>query len=60
MSQERKILYSFFFLSFFFFMWTIFNKSLLVVPTLSLFYVLGFLASKAGGILFPKRTEGPG
>ena len=41
-------------------MWTIFKKSLLIVPILSLFYVLGLLASEAGGILFPKRTEGLG
>ena len=50
-----------FFLKFFFIiMWTIFKKSLLVVPILSLFYVLVFLASEASGILFPKRTEGLG
>ena len=58
MSQER--FFTLFFKGFFFLMWAIFKKSLLIVPILSLFYVLGLLASEAGGILFPKRTEGLG
>ena len=36
------------------------KDTLLFFFKLSLFYVLVFLASEAGGILFPKRTEGLG